>query len=117
MSMENLVRYYDPYTKGSIENSRLRSYEAKVASARVAAGMSNAQIDSVAQDFESMFLSEMMKPMFEGIEPDPMFGGGQAEDVYKSFMIDEYGKLMARTGGIGIADHVKRQLLRLQEVH
>jgi Rod binding domain-containing protein len=31
-------------------------------------------------------------------------------------MIDEYGKLMSKSGGIGIADHVTRQLLQEQEV-
>lgn len=74
------------------------------------------RINQVAQDFEGMFLSQMLQPMFEGIPTDGMFGGGEGEELFKSLQLDEYAKLMAKAGGIGIADHVKRELLRLQEV-
>jgi hypothetical protein len=30
-------------------------------------------------------------------------------------MIQEYGKIAARTGGMGIADQVQREILRMQE--
>ena len=75
-----------------------------------------AKAQEVAEDFESVFLSQMLEHMFAGIETDEMFGGGHAEDVYRSLLIDEYGKLIAKAGGIGIADHVKREMLTLQEV-
>ena len=31
-------------------------------------------------------------------------------------MVDEMGKSMAEAGGIGIADSIQREILRLQEV-
>lgn len=68
-----------------------------------------------AKDFEAMFIAEMMKPMFEGIEVDPMFGGGKGEEIFRGMMLQEYGKSIAETGQIGIADHVKAQLLHMQE--
>ena len=74
------------------------------------------KIDKTAEDFESVFLSQMMSHMFEGIDADENFGGGHGEDMVKSLLTDEYGKLIARTGGIGIADYVKREMLTLQEV-
>ena len=43
------------------------------------------------------------------------FGGGNGERIWRSFLIEEYGDLIAKTGGIGIADAVERQLLRAQE--
>jgi len=54
--------------------------------------------------------------MFQGVDTDPMFGGGEGESIFRSFLVQEYGKQVARTGGIGIADMVQRQLLQLQEV-
>jgi Rod binding domain-containing protein len=75
-----------------------------------------AQIDAVAKDFEAMFISEMMKPMFESIKPDARFGGGKGEEVFRGFMVEEYGKMMAETGQIGIADAVKQELIRMQEL-
>ena len=73
------------------------------------------KMDAAAQDFEAVFISQMLEHMFDGVETNEMFGGGEAEDIYRSMMIDEYGKMMSKTGGIGLADHVKRQLLTLQE--
>lgn len=73
------------------------------------------KIEEAAKEFEAVFLGEMVKPMFEGVKSDPMFGGGHAEEVYKGMMVQEYGKVMADAGGLGLADHVKAELLRIQE--
>lgn len=72
------------------------------------------EIDRVAQDFEAVFVSEMMKPMFDGIKADGPFGGGRGEEIFRGMMIDEYGKSLASTGGIGIAEQVKKELIRMQ---
>lgn len=77
---------------------------------------SEAEISAKAEEFEAMFLSQMFSHMFSGLQTDEMFGGGQGEDAFKSMMTEEYGKIVARSGGIGIADHVKAQLIRLQEM-
>ena len=69
-----------------------------------------------AEEFEAVFLSQMLEPMFKGIETDGMFGGGSSEKIYQSVMLQEYGKALARAGGVGIADAVEREILRLQEV-
>ena len=74
------------------------------------------KIEESAQEFEAVFLAEMMKPMFAEVnEPDPLFGGGHGEKVFNGFMVQEYGKLMADQGGIGIAEHVKAELIKIQE--
>jgi Rod binding domain-containing protein len=44
-----------------------------------------------------------------------MFGGGEAENMFRSFLLQEYGKTVAKAGGVGISDMVQRQLLELQE--
>lgn len=73
------------------------------------------QIDQAAQDFEAMFLTEMLKPMFDTVKTDPMFGGGHGEDMWKSIMVSEYSKEIAKNGGVGIADAVKDVMLKAQE--
>ena len=73
------------------------------------------KIDEAAQEFEAVFLAEMMKPMFEGIEVNELFGGGKGEEIFNDFLIQEYGKNMAATGGIGIATSVREELIRQQE--
>lgn len=73
------------------------------------------KIDQSAKDFEAMFVTEMMRPMFEGIEVDSTFGGGKTEEVFRGFMLDEYGKMVAETGQLGIADMVKQAMIEMQE--
>ena len=77
--------------------------------------MSSDQIDKVARDFESMFIGQMLEPMFGDSEGADAFGSTESNDVYKGLLMDEYGKQITRSGGIGIADYVKKELLRLQE--
>jgi flagellar protein FlgJ len=68
-----------------------------------------------AQDFESVFISQMLGQMFSGISTDGPFGGGEGEAMFRSLMLDEYGKQMAAQGGIGLADSVTKMLLKHQE--
>jgi Rod binding domain-containing protein len=68
-----------------------------------------------AEDFESFFLTQVFEEMFSGIEPDSMFGGGQGESVFRSLLLQEYGKAVANRGGVGIADAVQKEILKLQE--
>ncbi len=73
-----------------------------------------AHIDETAKDFEAMFITEMMRPMFDTVEVNETFGGGKGEEIFRGFMLDEYGKQMATSGGLGIADLVKAQLIEMQ---
>ncbi|MEX0297816.1 MAG: rod-binding protein [Kordiimonas sp.] len=75
----------------------------------------NPAMRKAAEDFEAVFLSQMIKPMFDTLPTDTMFGGGQAESIYRGLMVEEFGKSVAKNGGIGIADSVYRELLKLQE--
>lgn len=67
-----------------------------------------------AEDFESVFVAQMMEPMFQGLKTDGMFGGGSGEGVFRSLLIQEVGKDVAAGGGIGIADSVYGEMLRMQ---
>ena len=68
-----------------------------------------------AEDFESFSLSRMMDEMFAGIKTDGLFGGGQGETMYRGLLNEGYGKVIANAGGVGIADAVYREIIRMQE--
>ena len=91
------------------------SIAANAPTTKVAPTHDDKGIDKAAQDFEAVFLSQMLESMFKGIKTDGPFGGGHAEEMMRSFMLQEYGKVMAANGGVGIADAVKRELLHAQE--
>jgi Rod binding domain-containing protein len=56
----------------------------------------------------------MLQQMFDGVEPSAPFGGGPGEAMFKSFMTEAMAKKMSDTGGVGIADTVGREMLKLQ---
>lgn len=110
--MENLMS--PDMTLATLRQAELKVQRA-AETAKMAEDMDIKAIEKAAQDFEAMFLTEMLKPMFEGIEPDPMFGGGKGEEMFQGMMLEEYGKVMAARGGIGLADYVKAEMIRIQE--
>ena len=76
--------------------------------------MTRSKIKQSAQDFESSFLSVMLAQMFKGVETEAPFGGGQGEEMFKSFFTDAVAKQVSRSGGIGLAATVEREMLKMQ---
>lgn len=103
----------------NIDPALSRNASTDIAMARVKAAKLSPEkmkeIDVAAQDFEAMFASEMMRPMFETVQTDDMFGGGDAEETWKGLMIDEYGKQIARSGGLGLSNDIKAKMIEMQE--
>ncbi len=89
---------------------------AKSKAMQLQGAQSEAEINKVAEEFEAVFIAQMLQSMFDTVPKDEVTGGGYGEDVFQELLVDEYGKILAETGGIGIADDIKRQLLQMQEV-
>ena len=68
-----------------------------------------------ARQYEGVFISEFLGSMFEGIKTDGPFGGGTGEEMFRSMMVDEYGKQIENQGGFGLSSAITRQLLAEQE--
>lgn len=71
------------------------------------------QARHAAQEFESVFLTEMLQPMFEGLNTDGLGGGGQGEEMFRPMLIQQYADAISKGGGIGIAAHVLAELNRM----
>lgn len=86
-------------------------------SAQSDAGASMAEkARKAAVEFEGMTIGELLQPMFDTVDTsDGMFGGGAAEQQFRSLQVLEMGKQIANKGGIGLADSVYRQMLAMQE--
>lgn len=67
-----------------------------------------------AERFEASFLAQMLKPMFEGLSTEAPFGGGEAEGTWRGFLIDAMAEQTVRAGGIGLADTVMAEMIRMQ---
>lgn len=98
--------------------AQLNTAEANAAKANAAirAVRNERQMRETAESFEAVFISQMLAPMFEGLGSDETFGGGHAEKIFQSIQIEEIGKAISKSGGVGIADSVYREILRAQEI-
>jgi len=77
--------------------------------------MSIEEIKKVSEDFESVFLGQMLQAMVPEPEDNPLFGGNDGDETFRNMMVEEYAKTISASGGIGIASHVQQQLIALQE--
>jgi len=73
------------------------------------------ELRRAAEEFEAVFLAEMLSPMFEALDTDGLGGGGLGEQMFRPMLVERYAEAIARAGGVGIADSVVRELMRLQE--
>ena len=82
------------------------------------AGGNGPHVDAVrhaAQEFEAIFLAQVLGTMTHGLGGDDLLGDGQGE-VFRDILNEEVAKLISRSGGIGVADAVLREMLKAQEV-
>ena len=71
-----------------------------------------------AVELEGVFLNTLMKEMFSSIDTDEnAFGGGFAEETWRGMQAEQFANVLAEKGGIGLADQLVSDLLRLQEVN
>lgn len=67
-----------------------------------------------AQNFEQVFLNTMFGQMFTGIGTDSPLGGKHSE-AWRGMLVDEYAKSVSAQGGVGLANHIYRELVSAQE--
>lgn len=70
---------------------------------------------AAAEEFEAVFLNNMLQNMFKGLENGGAMDSGTGSDAWQSMLVDEYARTISAAGGVGIADSVERELLALQE--
>jgi flagellar protein FlgJ len=71
-----------------------------------------------AVELEGVFLNTLMKEMFSSIDTsESSFGGGFAEETWRGMQAEQFASALAEEGGIGLADQLMSDLLRLQEAN
>jgi peptidoglycan hydrolase FlgJ len=71
------------------------------------------RLRQVAQDFEAMILSHMLSTMRRAGGMSSVGGRSRSQGhLYQEMMDDELGRSLARSGGLGLADVLVRDLVR-----
>lgn len=87
-------------------------------SGNIAAGAqspANGGLRKQAQDLEGVFLNTLVSQMMSSIKTDGTFGGGYAEDTWRSMQSEQIANSIAHAGGVGLADDIMRSLLLNQQ--
>ena len=79
-------------------------------------GLTMSKAASVSKEYESVFISQFLGSMFEGISTDGITGGGQGEEMFRSLMVDQYAKGLTQRGGFGLATQMQSELMKHQQV-
>jgi len=75
---------------------------------------SQAQVEKVAQEFEAVFIAQVLNGLTAGLEGEGPLSGADS-DAFADMLQQEYGKLISRSGGIGVGDAVLQEMLKMQE--
>jgi Rod binding domain-containing protein len=78
-----------------------------------AASQADAVTAEKAQEFEAMFLGQMVDEMLSTVDIGS-FGGGHAEETWRSFLSNAIGESIAEQNSTGIARTIETAMQRYQ---
>ncbi|MCJ2049578.1 rod-binding protein [Methylobacterium sp. J-070] len=74
-----------------------------------------AKAHKTATEFESMFLESSLDRLTQSEGTDgPLGENGTGGGIYRSMLTKEYAGQIVKSGGVGIADSVFREIMKLQ---
>ena len=68
------------------------------------------KIRKISQEFEAIFLSFMLKGMRKSVPEGGVLSPGAVHDLYRQMFDEEIGRSLAKSGGVGLADVIYREL-------
>jgi peptidoglycan hydrolase FlgJ len=70
---------------------------------------------AAAQEFEAVFLAQMLQNLTGDLSGEGPLGGDQG-DPFRHMLGEEIAKLISRAGGVGVGDAILKEMLKLQEL-
>ena len=93
----------------ALEN-RLNTAQGPAASSAGNAEM--AKLKQACQDFEAIFIKQMLDSMKKTVNKSELTKKNMGEDIFEDMLYDEYAKKMSSTAGLGVGDMMFQQLSR-----
>jgi flagellar protein FlgJ len=72
----------------------------------------SSRLYKVSQEFEAIFIKQMLNVMRKSVSKTGLLDGGTAEEIFEDMLYDEYAQKMAESGSFGIANMIYTQLNR-----
>ena len=68
-----------------------------------------------ATDFEALLVHQMINSMWSSVPKNPLFGGGNEDEIYRDMYTDAISKNIAENQSLGIRDVVLKELTKKGE--
>ena len=72
------------------------------------------EIEKAAREFESLFVQRLLESMRKTVPKSGLFDS-YANDMYESMLFEEVAKETSKEKGMGLADMINKDLIRLNE--
>jgi Rod binding domain-containing protein len=80
-------------------------------------GHSDAELKTVAQNFESLFLQMMMKEMRNSVQKSNLLGNSKGMEFFESMYDEQLTQKLASAGGIGLGRMIYDRLKQVTQPH
>ena len=114
MEISALTNSYLTQSKLAIDNQQNKTDGFQAAFNAALAKEDDKALRSACAEFESYFLYVMLKEMRKTINKSDSLFYSHTEEIFQGLLDEEYGKSLAKAGGIGLADMMYRQM-KLQQ--
>ena len=76
----------------------------------------NSELYKAAEDFQSIFIKQMLDTMRKTVNKTSETEQSQGEAIFEDMLYDEYAKKMSKSAGFDLADNLYRQMSFLQNL-
>lgn len=76
----------------------------------------NSQLYKACEDFQAVFIKQMLDVMRKTVEKSDLVEHNQGEDIFEDMLYEQYSKNMSKTAGFDLADTMYRQMSWLQNL-
>jgi flagellar protein FlgJ len=92
------------------ENEKSRAVSSSNSTLQGKRSVRDKKLYGVCQDFEAIFIKQMLNAMRKTVDKSGLIDGGMAEEIFEDMLYDEYAKKMSRTARFGLAEILYDQL-------
>ncbi|MFW5782109.1 MAG: rod-binding protein [Candidatus Muiribacteriaceae bacterium] len=68
------------------------------------------ELKKTCQEFESLFVNQLMKEMRKTVDKSGFIDGGHGEEIFQSMLDEEYAKEISKSQTLGLSDMLYSQL-------
>ncbi len=95
-----------------VYTSQYQSTQMKAIQGEMAKSPGNKALYSACQDFESLFIKQMLDSMKKTLNGAVVDGVGFGKEIYEDMLYNEYAQKIAKTARLGIAEMLYKQMIK-----